>query len=408
MRGRRWTFTMGMAKYPACVAVGIIFYLLAGMLSGDANDLSEFTLKRNPCGYGDVGYSFYVDGLTEEPVRMEISLGEQKMSKEQGKQILRQAAELLCERAKGDNPSFREVRADLKLPDELPEYGLTVSWTSERPEVLSSMGIVRGEGVSETGETVYLKAILSNGIFEETVELPVTIFPQEESIQDRFKKELEAAAFSAQTEGNVGLPHEFEGRTLSYRTAEQAGNEILLVLGVLAAGILYMKEKADEKRQKEKRESSLLLDYSEALSRFVVLTGAGYTIRQAWKRMVLDYEKKLERGVKREKPVYAEMRTVLNQMETGIPELQAYGNFGRNCGLRCYVRFASLLTNNLHTGGKNLRNLLEEEVEAAFEQRKDLARRLGEEASTKLLIPLFLMLGVVMMMIVSPAFLTLG
>lgn len=399
---------MRVAKYPACVAVGIMFYLLAGMMAGDANDLSEFTLKRNPCGYGDASYSFYVDGLAEEAIPIEISLGEQKMSEEQGNQILWQAAELLCERAKGDNPSFGEVRTDLKLPDELPEYGLTVSWISERPEVLSSMGIVRGEEVSETGERVYLKAVLSNGIFEETVELPVTIFPQEESVQDRFKKELEAAALSAQMEVNVELPHEFEGRMLSYRNAEQAGNEILLALGALAAGILYVKEKADEKRQKEKRESSLLLDYSEVLSRFVVLTGAGYTIRQAWKKMVLDYEKKLERGAKREKPVYAEMRTILNQMETGIPELQAYGNFGRNCGLRCYVRFASLLTNNLYTGGKNLRNLLEEEVEAAFEQRKDLARRLGEEASTKLLIPLFLMLGVVMMMIVSPAFLTLG
>lgn len=399
---------MGVAKYPACVAVGIIFYLLAGMISGDENELAEFTLKRNPCGYGEADYSFYVDGLAEEPVPIEISLGEQKMSEEQGKQILWQAVELLCERAKGDNPSFSEVRTDLKLPDELPEYGLTVSWTSERPEVLSSMGIVRGEGVSEDGEAIYLKAVLSNGIFEETVELPVTIFPKEESIQDRFKKELEAAAFSAQMEVNVELPREFEGRMLSYRNTEQAGNEILLALGVLAAGILYMKEKADEKKQKEKRESSLLLDYSEVLSRFVVLIGAGYTIRQAWKKMVLDYERKLERGVKREKAVYAEMRTILNQMETGIPELHAYGNFGRNCGLRCYIRFASLLTNNLYTGGKNLRILLEEEVEAAFEQRKDLARRLGEETSTKLLLPLFLMLGVVMMMIVSPAFLTLG
>ena len=46
-------------------------------------------------------------------------------------------------------------------------------------------------------------------------------------------------------------------------------------------------------------------------------------------------------------------------------------------------------------------------MEEAFEQRKDIAKRLGEEASTKLLIPLFLMLGVVMVMVVAPAFLTL-
>ena len=50
---------------------------------------------------------------------------------------------------------------------------------------------------------------------------------------------------------------------------------------------------------------------------------------------------------------------------------------------------------------------LEEEMETAFRQRKELALRKGEEASTKLLIPMFLMLGVVMVMVVAPAFLSL-
>ena len=196
-------------------------------------------------------------------------------------------------------------------------------------------------------------------------------------------------------------------------------------MGAAAAGCLFLKEKNDIEKEKKRRKDSLLLDYSDILSRFAVLTGAGYTIRHAWKKIVLDYERKwteksgigsrangkrtaLRGRRKRERPVYEEMRMTLNQMETGIPELQAYGNFGRRCGLRCYLRFVSLLENNLNTGGKNLRRLLEAEVENAFEQRKDLARRMGEEASAKLLVPLFLMLGVVMVMIVAPAFLTLG
>jgi len=43
---------------------------------------------------------------------------------------------------------------------------------------------------------------------------------------------------------------------------------------------------------------------------------------------------------------------------------------------------------------------------SAFELRKNLAKKLGEEAGTKLLLPLFMMLGVVMVMIVVPAFLS--
>ena len=43
----------------------------------------------------------------------------------------------------------------------------------------------------------------------------------------------------------------------------------------------------------------------------------------------------------------------------------------------------------------------------AFEERKAAARKLGEETSTRLLGPMFLMLGVVLMIIVVPAFLTI-
>ena len=58
-----------------------------------------------------------------------------------------------------------------------------------------------------------------------------------------------------------------------------------------------------------------------------------------------------------------EMKITINQMETGIPETRAYADFGKRCGIRCYIRFASLLESCVQTGGKNLRNLLEAEME---------------------------------------------
>lgn len=42
------------------------------------------------------------------------------------------------------------------------------------------------------------------------------------------------------------------------------------------------------------------------------------------------------------------------------------------------MKFSSLLENNLQTGSKNLRQLLAAEMEEAFQQRKDFARRMGE------------------------------
>ena len=50
---------------------------------------------------------------------------------------------------------------------------------------------------------------------------------------------------------------------------------------------------------------------------------------------------------------------------------------------------------------------LEEEAERVFLERKNTARKLGEEASTKLLIPMMLMLMVVMGIVIVPAFLSI-
>lgn len=52
-----------------------------------------------------------------------------------------------------------------------------------------------------------------------------------------------------------------------------------------------------------------------------------------------------------------------------------------------------------------MRELLRAEMTEAFELRKHGARRMGEEAGTRLLLPLFLMLGVVMVMVAVPAML---
>ena len=50
--------------------------------------------------------------------------------------------------------------------------------------------------------------------------------------------------------------------------------------------------------------------------------------------------------------------------------------------------------------------ILEEEAAEAFEERKADARKLGEEAGTKLLLPMGIMLIVVMIIVIVPAFLS--
>lgn len=396
-------------RYGGCAALGIVFFLGAEAVDTDRQTVDKGILKRNPWGQRDAVYEFYAEGLEEGAVDLTVTVPSRRLSPEEFHERMPEISEILLSGILGSNVSLDQIRTDLELPEELPGYGIQVAWESERPELLSSMGLLNQEGLwgvdPSRGETFSLMAELSCGEEKELVTVPITVLPEEMTQGERLAERIDGLALEDMENETVRLMEEFEGVPITYRRKGRFQNAILLVLGGVLAACLWMKEKNDEQVQKKRREESLTAAYPDLVSGFLVLTGAGYSIRQAWKKTVQD-RKQSETLPFSE--VYQEMQVTLNQMETGTPEAFAYVWFGKRCGLRCYTRFSGILESSLRTGGSSLRSLLEPEMEEAFKIQADLARRKGEEASTKLLLPMFGMLGIVMVMVTAPAFFSLG
>ena len=68
------------------------------------------------------------------------------------------------------------------------------------------------------------------------------------------------------------------------------------------------------------------------------------------------------------------------------------------------MRFSAVLVQNLQKGARGALLLLEQEAVAAFAERKETAKRKGEEAGTKLLLPMIGLLGIVLVIVLFPAF----
>ena len=396
-------------RYGGCAALGIVFFLGAEAVDTDRQTVDKGILKRNPWGQRDAVYEFYAEGLEEGAVDLTVTVPSRRLSPEEFHERMPEISEILLSGILGSNVSLDQIRTDLELPEELPGYGIQVAWESERPELLSSMGLLNQEGLwgvdPSRGETFSLMAELSCGEEKELVTVPITVLPEEMTQGERLAERIDGLALEDMENETVRLMEEFEGVPITYRRKGRFRNAVLLVLGGVLAACLWMKEKNDDQVQKKRREESLTAAYPDLVSGFLVLTGAGYSIRQAWKKTVQD-RKQSETLPFSE--VYQEMQVTLNQMETGTPEAFAYVWFGKRCGLRCYTRFSGILESSLRTGGSSLRSLLEPEMEEAFKIQADLARRKGEEASTKLLLPMFGMLGIVMVMVTAPAFFSLG
>ncbi len=147
-----------------------------------------------------------------------------------------------------------------------------------------------------------------------------------------------------------------------------------------------------------------MLDYPQIVSKLVLLLGAGMTIKGAFTKIAQDYESSLTKG--KERFAYEEMLLCVREMDSGVSEADAYLRFSTRCRLQKFVKLGALLSQNLKRGASGLLDSLSEEERDAFEERKSTARRLGEEAGTKLLAPMGIMLIIVIVIVVIPAFLT--
>ena len=161
------------------------------------------------------------------------------------------------------------------------------------------------------------------------------------------------------------------------------------------------------------RSRQLAVDYPRLISRIVLYLGAGMSVRNIFFKCASEYSGSRsgngEQGKKSEKEssgryLQEEILLVCNELNSGIPETEAYMHFGWRCRSRQYTKLCSLLVQNLRRGNDTLLEILQEEAENSFEERKNLARELGEEAGTKLLLPMMIMLGITMLIIIVPAY----
>lgn len=151
--------------------------------------------------------------------------------------------------------------------------------------------------------------------------------------------------------------------------------------------------------KRRKRKQVLEVEYCHMVMQLLLYIGAGMSISTAFERtaQVLKHRE--------DKPLLQqEMQTSVNHLKLGQVESQCYYQFGKRCELSSYLRLGGLLAQNVKTGNAQLIRLLEVEMEEAQERLKHLCKRKGERASTKLLGPMMLLLAMVLIMIMIPAF----
>lgn len=362
-------------------------------------------ILRPPAGMGDreVQLEAKVSGERE---RISVKVAERQLDSRNLQEQFEACARELESCILGENTDLQQVSKPLSLPDALEGYPFEILWKSSNSTIVSQNGEIYWK--EKDGKvSVELTAAIYYGeiCFEHPIRIQV-IAPEETDGEVSLQKELVQAVMEEELatryEEALALPDRMDGRTIQWKEIREDNSPLFMLLTIgCAAAIYFLKDKDlhDELLDKKKL---MKLYYPVILNKFMLYMGAGMTVRGSFLKIAADYQsKREEKGIN---AAYEEMLYSCHELKAGISEAQVYERFGRRSGLQEYARFTALLGQNLKKGNGALLMRLREESDLALEEELHYRKKLGEEAETKLLVPMIMMMAIVMLLVMIPAF----
>lgn len=339
----------------------------------------------------------------------DLTIDEQRYSKQEAQALFEKASGELEQVILGDNTGLDKVTTNLNLVKELEGYPFEISWQADDYELIAYDGTIAVKDIPKEGVSSFVTATYKYDEMTWQQVINVTLVPrnltEEEKARENIERLIKKADLDSRYDEEITLPGAYDGNEITWSEKKDDNSLILLVLMWIAGFACFLLKDKELGEKARKRREELLMDYPQLVSQLVLYLGAGMTVRNIFSRLADEYVQKRESGVP---PRYMqeELLRMVRALRAGQSEAKAYEEFGQRCQGQEYTRLCTLLSQNLRKGNGEILCLLQEESKKAFNSRMDAVRKQGEEAGTKLLLPMVLMLLIVMVVIMIPAYMT--
>lgn len=172
-----------------------------------------------------------------------------------------------------------------------------------------------------------------------------------------------------------------------------------LVYVLFIFGVLIISDDIKLKNRVKKRRLEIQLEFPDFINKLTLLLNAGLTMSKAWEKISVDCDKGGD--------FYAEIDRTVYEIKSGKNESEAFGEFAKRVKTPEISRLMSTIVQNTKRGGTQLVLALRLQSNECWEMRKNAIKRLGEEASTKLLFPMMIMFFAIIIIVVTPAIISM-
>lgn len=124
-------------------------------------------------------------------------------------------------------------------------------------------------------------------------------------------------------------PENISGEKVSYyKSASKIGKYIPIVAFIMCVAVFFLKDR-DLKSEVKKRNIQLQSDYPEILSKILLYSNAGLSIKSSIERIVRQYEDEKKKNSKEYHYAYEELKMATVKMKSGVSEINAIKSIWR-------------------------------------------------------------------------------
>lgn len=364
----------------------------------------SMNFTRNTFGQGDKKVSVVLQ-KGEQEQEYTLTLAERKLSRKEERALKAEFFYRLEEQMAGENVSLQAVNKTLCLEDTMSGWPFYITYELPDTEYIHLDGSL-SEKIKELKEEQKVSARITvtaeyNSYLWKKEYMIQLIRPQKKEKRSPFEQAISVLKkLEKETRGDeiLTLPAQAEG--ISVERIQRVSLLKLFLSGSVCLVFLLVRNVNKLKEEEKLQKKETLKDLPLIVHLLTLYMGAGLSFSSAVHRISLDY---MSRSNGRKKYAFEEIIRMDTLLRLGEGQQEACMQWGRRFKEPAYQKLSLTLLQVMEKGTREGRILMNQMERESFRQRLDQAKTEGEEASTKLLFPMILLLGMVMILIMFPA-----
>lgn len=371
---------------------------------------SSLYLTRNVFGQGKKQVALKLENereSTEVYLDVEEQQADQKEINLLYTNFFRELEGVMC----GKNQSLNKVCNPLYFAGELKGYPFYIQYEVEDMNCIKLDGSLGEsaknleEGTLETEITVV--ATYLN--YEREKIFHIVVVPKENEVSPftEVKEKLMTIEKDTRSQSDFSLPSHVNGINIAISNSEQNGKLLIFLMIFILVGTVVGRYETLKNKEKLERET-VINDFPVIVHLLTLYTGAGLSFARAIHRIAQDYKMGFLVGNEKTHYAFDEIVSMDIKMQTGLSQKEVCEQWAKDMDAPAYRKLSLLLIQSLSKGTGDIGFFMKRMEKEVFSEHIDRVKKRGEEASSKLLFPMIVLMGLVMIIIMVPALMQFG